>query len=133
MNRVVRACVELRDLNPIVSIHDQGAGGNGNVLKEICEPVGAEIYLRRLPCGDDTMSSMELWGAEYQENNALLIKAEHQELFRAICERENMPFAFLGEVTGDGRVVVFDERDGDTPVVDLDLDDVLGDMLSKTF
>ena len=59
------------------------------------------------------MSAMELWGAEYQENNALLIRPEHQDLFRAICERENMPFAFLGEVTGDGRVVVFDERDGD--------------------
>ena len=48
MNRVIRACVELCDANPIVSIHDQGAGGNGNVLKEICEPVGAAERLRIL-------------------------------------------------------------------------------------
>ncbi|GBG29163.1 Phosphoribosylformylglycinamidine synthase [Hondaea fermentalgiana] len=132
MNRVIRACVELGDKNPIVSIHDQGAGGNGNVLKEISEPAGAELFLRRLPQGDKTMTALELWGAEYQENCALLIRAEHKPLFERICARENMPFAFLGEITGDSIVRVHDERDGSTPV-NLHLDDVLGKMPQKTF
>ena len=48
MNRVIRACVELGDDNPIVSIHDQGAGGNGNVLKEIVEPLGARLQVRAI-------------------------------------------------------------------------------------
>ncbi len=48
MNRVIRACVELGDRNPIVSIHDQGAGGNGNVLKEICAPLGARLDVRKV-------------------------------------------------------------------------------------
>eukprot|EP00514_Thraustochytrium_sp_LLF1b_P012922 CAMPEP_0184547584 /NCGR_PEP_ID=MMETSP0199_2-20130426/5664_1 /TAXON_ID=1112570 /ORGANISM="Thraustochytrium sp., Strain LLF1b" /LENGTH=1367 /DNA_ID=CAMNT_0026942099 /DNA_START=165 /DNA_END=4268 /DNA_ORIENTATION=- len=132
MNRVIRACIELGDRNPIVSIHDQGAGGNGNVLKEIAEPAGANLYLRRLPIGDETMTALELWGAEYQENCALLIKEEHKELFERICARENMVFAFVGEITGDGIVKVFDEKD-DTVPVDLDLEDVLGKMPQKTF
>jgi len=132
MNRVIRACIELGEMNPIISIHDQGAGGSGNVLKEICEPAGAELYLRRLPCGDETMSALELWGAEYQENCGLLISPEHRDLFQAICEREKVPFGFIGEVTGTGWVTVHDERDGTTPV-NVHLDDVLGKMPQKTF
>jgi len=132
MNRVIRACVELGAKNPIVSIHDQGAGGNGNVLKEIAEPAGAELHLRRVPIGDETMTALELWGAEYQENNALLIRPEHQELFRQICTRENLPFGFVGTITGDGVVKVHDEKDGSIPV-DLALSDVLGKMPQKTF
>ena len=74
LNRVIRACVELGESNPIISIHDQGAGGNGNVLKEIVEPKGAVYQLRDIPSGDPTLSVTELWGAEYQENDAILGK-----------------------------------------------------------
>jgi phosphoribosylformylglycinamidine synthase len=73
MNRVIRACIELGDKNPIVSIHDQGAGGNGNVLKEIVDPHGARYELRKIPVGDPTLSALEIWGAEYQENCAFLV------------------------------------------------------------
>ena len=132
VNRVIRACVELGDKNPIVSIHDQGAGGNCNVLKEIVDPEGARIDIRAIPCGDETLSVLEIWGAEYQENNALLIRPEHADLFRALCEREKVVYAFVGEVTGDGRIVVYDSRDNTTPV-DLELDKVLGAMPQKTF
>jgi phosphoribosylformylglycinamidine synthase len=132
VNRVIRACCELGEDNPIVSIHDQGAGGNCNVLKEIVEPAGARIEIRAFPVGDETLSVLEIWGAEYQENDALLLKAEHRELFEALCTREKVPAAFVGRVTGDGRVVVHDESDGSTPV-DLELADVLGDMPQKTF
>ncbi|NIM51490.1 MAG: phosphoribosylformylglycinamidine synthase, partial [Gemmatimonadales bacterium] len=132
VNRVIRACVELGDRNPIVSIHDQGAGGNCNVLKEIVDPTGARFEIRNIPLGDDTLSVLEIWGAEYQENNALLLRPEHADLFRALCGREKVPVAFVGRITGDGKIVVHDEGDDSTPV-NLDLDAVLGDMPQKTF
>lgn len=132
MNRLMRACCDLGDKNPIVSVHDQGAGGNGNVLKEIVEPAGASYDIRKVYVGDETLSVLEIWGAEYQENNALLINPPDEELFRSIADRENCPMRVLGAVTGDGRVVVRDSRDGSTPV-DLPLELVLGKMPQKTF
>jgi phosphoribosylformylglycinamidine synthase len=78
------------------------------------------------------MSVLEIWGAEYQENNALLIKPSDRERFQAIADRENCPIRFLGVVTGDGKVVVRDSKDGSTPV-DLPLELVLGSMPQKTF
>ena len=132
MNRVLRACVELGERNPIVSIHDQGAGGNCNVLKEIVEPQGAQINVREIPLGDDTLSVLEIWGAESQEQDALLLRPEHEQLFRDLCAREMAPVAFVGKVTGDGRIVLWDASDDSTPV-NLDLDAVLGDMPQKTF
>jgi len=132
VNRAIRACVELGDGNPIVSIHDQGAGGNCNVLKEIVDPAGARFEVRSFPVGDETLSGLEIWGAEYQENDALLLRPEHRDLFCAICERENVPVAFVGRVTGDGRAVLHDERDGSTPV-DLELEQILGSLPQKTF
>jgi phosphoribosylformylglycinamidine synthase len=112
LNRVIRACVELGD--------------------RIVDPAGARIDIREVPLGDDTLSVLEIWGAEYQENDALLLRPEHADLFRAFCQREKVPFAYVGRVTGDGKVVVVDSEDESTPV-NLDLEDVLGDMPQKTF
>merc|ERR1719267_440768 len=103
VNRVIRACVELGPENPILSIHDQGAGGSGNVLKEISEPAGAEIDLRKMHVGDPSMSTLELWVAEFQENNALLINPEHEAVFDKLCKRERVPYAVVGKITGDGK------------------------------
>lgn len=132
LNRVIRACVELQHNNPIISIHDQGAGGNSNVVKEIIYPAGARIDIRTVILGDHTLSVLEIWGAEYQENDALLIKPESLELFTELCEREKVPFSVIGEVTGDGYVIVYDSIDGSTPV-NLQLEKVLGKMPQKTF
>jgi phosphoribosylformylglycinamidine synthase len=132
MNRVIRACIEMGDENPIISIHDQGAGGNCNVIKEIIYPAGAKIELRKIPLGDHTLSVLEIWGAEYQEANALLIKPEMAEMFQAFCRREKVPCAIVGRITGDGHIILFDEKDGSTPV-NLDLRKVLGEMPQKTF
>jgi phosphoribosylformylglycinamidine synthase len=132
VNRVLRACVELGDENPIVSIHDQGAGGNCNVLKEIVEPAGARIEVRKIPVGDDSLSVLEIWGAEYQEQDALLLRPRHDKSFRYLCDREKVPVGFVGRITGDGRIVLHDEEDDSTPV-NLELDAVLGDMPQKTF
>jgi phosphoribosylformylglycinamidine synthase len=82
--------------------------------------------------GDETLSVLEIWGAEYQENNALLIRPTDRNLFEAIAKRENCPVRILGEVTGDGKVVVHDSKDNSTPV-DLPLELVLGKMPQKTF
>ena len=132
VNRVVRACVELGEANPMVSIHDQGAGGNCNVLKELVDPAGARIEVRAITVGDDTLSVLEIWGAEYQEADALLLRPEHREMFQALCDREKVPVAFVGWVTGDGRIVLHDEWDGTTPV-NMELEHVLGAMPQKTF
>ena len=112
VNRVLRACVELGERNPIVSIHDQGAGGNCNVLKEIVEPAGAQIEVRSIPVGDDTLSVLEIWGAEYQENDALLLRPGDEGLFHDLCEREKVTYGLVGRVTGDGRILLHDEQDG---------------------
>ncbi len=132
MNRVIRACVELGEANPIVSIHDQGAGGNCNVVKEIIYPAGAKIEVRKIQLGDNTLSVLEIWGAEYQEQNALLIHPGRAEDFLGLCRREKVPCAFIGEISGDGYIVLHDETDGSTPV-NLDLEKILGDMPNKTF
>jgi phosphoribosylformylglycinamidine synthase len=134
MNRLMRACIEMGDKNPIISVHDQGCGGNGNVLKEIVEPAGAVYDIRKILVGDNTMSVLEIFGAEYQENNACLIAKEDEAVFLALAARENCPVSILGEVSGDGRVVVTDSA-SDSPVnpVDLPLELVLGKMPQKTF
>lgn len=133
LNRVVRACLELGKKNPIISIHDQGAGGNGNVLKELVEPAGGIIYANRFELGDPTINILELWGAEYQENNALLIAQEDVPLLKAICKRERCPVNFVGEVTGTGRVVLaVDETESILPF-NLELEHVLGKMPRKVY
>lgn len=126
LNRVVRACLELGGKNPIVSIHDQGAGGNGNVLKELVEPVGGIIYAKNFELGDPTINTLELWGAEYQENNALLCKKEDLALLLAICKRERCPINVVGEVTGTGRVVLALDANAEVTPFNLELEHVLG-------
>lgn len=128
LNRVVRACLEMGKDNPIVSIHDQGAGGNGNVLKELVEPVGGIIYADRFELGDPTINALELWGAEYQENNALLCEDKNLGLLRDICARERCPINVVGEVTGDGRVVLAMDDSKKVIPFDLELEHVLGKL-----
>ena len=132
MNRVIRSCIDLGAANPIVSIHDQGAGGNGNVLKEICDPLGARLQIRSLPVGDPTLSVLEIWGAEYQENNAFLVKpGKDLETVLSFGLRENCPVTAVGVVTNTGRVIV-EDSDGSIPF-DLPLSLVLGKMPQKVF
>lgn len=132
LNRVVRACVEMGEKNPIVSIHDQGAGGNCNVIKEIIYPEGAKINIRNILLGDNTLSVLEIWGAEYQENDALLINLKDVDRFTNLCNREKLPFSIIGEITGDGYIVLYDDINNSTPV-NLELSKILGDMPQKTF
>ena len=133
LNRVIRACIELDEANPIESLHDQGAGGMANVTKEICAPVGARVDLSKVVCGDATMDALELWTAEYQECNTMLVLPSACATVEAVCAREKLPCATVGTLTGDGRIVVDAGVEGQPPVVDLDLADVLGSMPAKTY
>ncbi len=132
LNRVIRACIEMGDENPILSVHDQGAGGPCNVLTEIVEPAGGRIEIRNIELGDRTMSVLEIWSAEYQERNAFLIPAQKLDLLQSICNREKVNLENLGRITGDGRIVVHDKDNGSIPV-DLDLGQILLDIPQKTF
>jgi phosphoribosylformylglycinamidine synthase len=135
LNRVVRACVELGAQNPILSIHDQGAGGNCNVVKEIIYPGGGKIDIRAIQLGDETMSVLDIWGAEYQENDALLIAPGSEALLRGICARERCPISIIGAVSDTGRILLVDSAapEGSIVAEDLELDKVLGDLPQKKY
>ncbi|WP_319587470.1 phosphoribosylformylglycinamidine synthase [uncultured Desulfobulbus sp.] len=132
MNRVIRACNEMGDLSLIDVIHDQGAGGPANVLKELVEHAGGRVEIRNIRVGDPTMSVLEIYVAEYQERVGLLISPENIERFQAICEREKVACEVLGEVTGDLRFVVQDSQDNSTPV-NIEIPELLGNIPQKTF
>ena len=132
MNRVIRACNEMGDLSLIDVIHDQGAGGPANVLKELVEHAGGRVEIRNIRVGDPTMSVLEIYVAEYQERVGLLISPENIERFQAICAREKVACELLGEVTGDLRFLVHDSQDDSTPV-DIGIKELLGNIPQKTF
>ncbi|OAV76072.1 Phosphoribosylformylglycinamidine synthase [Bacteroidales bacterium Barb7] len=101
---VIRAIAESDD-NPIVSIHDHGAGGHLNCLSELVEATGGHIDMSRLPIGDPTLSAKEIIGNESQERMGLLIREQDVERVRRIAERERAPMYVVGETTGDMRLV----------------------------
>lgn len=130
--RVIKACAEKGDDNPIITIHDLGAGGDCNALPELVDPAGAVINLRAIPVGDQTLSTLEIWGNESQERWAFLIKPERYDEISEICRREDVPCAIVGQVTGDGYLILHDDNDGTEPV-NLPLERILGQLPQKTF
>ncbi len=132
MNRVVRACNEMGDKTLIEVIHDQGAGGPANVLKELVEKSGGWVDIRKIRAGDPTMSVLELYVSEYQERTGFLIRSENIEQFQAICDREKVGCEVLGEVTGNLRFVLRDSKNNTTPV-DIEINALLGNIPQKTF
>ncbi|MDR0824661.1 MAG: phosphoribosylformylglycinamidine synthase [Prevotella sp.] len=120
---VIRALAE-SDNNPIVSIHDHGAGGHLNCLSELVEATGGKIYISKLPIGDPTLSSKEIVGNESQERMGLLIPEDATERIKHISERERSPIYVVGETTDDMKFV-FEQADGKCPI-DLKLEDFFG-------
>lgn len=121
---VVRGLAEM-DNNPIISIHDHGAGGHLNCFSELVEPAGGEINIACLPVGDPTLSAKEIIGNESQERMGLLLKDSDLELVKRIAERERAPMYVVGKITGDGNFRFFDSRSGEKPL-DLQLSDMFG-------
>ena len=109
--------------NPIISIHDHGAGGHLNCLSELVEETGGNIDLSALPVGDPTLSAKEIVGNESQERMGLVIKAEDIPLMEEICQRERAPMYVVGDVTGNHQFTF--EGNGQKPI-DLQLDDMFG-------
>ena len=107
---VIDRCCALGAANPIVSIHDVGAGGLSNAIPEILHDsqVGGHIDLRKIPSDDPQLSPLQLWCNEAQERYVIGLRAEDVARFEAICQRERCPFAVVGEVTAEQRLVVAD-------------------------
>ena len=130
-NRAARVVAAAARGDLLASLHDQGAGGNGNVLKELVHPYGADLdYGALAGAAAAAMSPLELWSAEYQENFAALVEEAALPELRRIAAREGCPLTPVGRAAPTGRVRLVDRGDGEGPprsIVDLPLEDVLGE------
>ena len=120
---VIRTIAESDD-NPIVSIHDHGAGGHLNCLSELVETTGGHIDMSKLPIGDPTLSAKEIIGNESQERMGLLMKEEDVARVKRIADRERAPMYVVGETTNDMKFV-FEQADGVKPI-DIKLEYMFG-------
>lgn len=124
---VIDTCWGLGENNPILSIHDVGAGGLSNAIPEILNDSqrGGNIDLRAIPSADSSLSPMELWSNESQERYVLAIGADKLEQFEKICKRERCPYAIVGEATLDEHLTVSDAQSSQAPV-DMDMNVLFG-------
>ncbi len=110
----IRAMVE-KDRNPIISVHDHGAGGHLNCLSELVESTGGTIYLDKLPVGDPTLSFREIIGNESQERMGLVLHENDIEDLKRVAERERAPMYVVGDATGNMKLQFVDSN-GTAPI-----------------
>ncbi len=124
---VIDRCWQRGEANPIVSIHDVGAGGLSNAMPELVNDAGrgARFELRAIPNDDPGMSPKEIWCNEAQERYVLAVDADSMEAFAAICERERCPYAVIGEATEERQLVLGDGHFENTPI-DMPMEVLLG-------
>ena len=124
---VIDACWRMEDFNPIVSVHDVGAGGISNAMPELVNDheLGAILDLRKIPSLEPGMSPMEIWSNEAQERYVLAIRPSSLELFESLCARERCPFAVLGEAT-EARQLTVNDPLFDNKAVDMPMQVMLG-------
>lgn len=124
---VIDACWGMEDANPIVSVHDVGAGGLSNAMPELVNDhkLGAILNLRKIPSLETGMSPMEIWSNEAQERYVLAIRPDSLELFESLCARERCPFAVLGEAT-EARHLTVEDPLFDNKAVDIPMQVMLG-------
>ncbi len=124
---VIDACWQKGDANPILSIHDVGAGGLSNAFPELADSaeLGAHFELREVHIEEPGMSPREIWSNESQERYVLAIAPESLPVFQALCERERCPFAVVGTASADGHLIVSDRHFDDKPV-DMEMQVLLG-------
>lgn len=120
----IRALAEL-DHNPIVSIHDHGAGGHFNCLSELLEETGGVIHIDKIPVGDPTLSDKEILSNESQERMGLALHEKDIDLLKRIADRERSPMYVIGEATGDNRLV-FEKANQDKKPVNFEVRHLLG-------
>ncbi|MCC5932568.1 MAG: phosphoribosylformylglycinamidine synthase [Cyclobacteriaceae bacterium] len=124
VSNAIRAMSE-SEQNPIVSIHDHGAGGHLNCLSELVEETGGEIEISKLPIGDPTLSDREIIGNESQERMGLILRKKDVNFLKKIAERERAPMYEIGQTTGDMQFT-FLSRDGKMRPMNLALTDMFG-------
>jgi phosphoribosylformylglycinamidine synthase len=124
---VIDRCVELGDDNPIVSIHDVGAGGLSNALPELVNESarGATFALRAIPNDEPGMSPLEIWCNEAQERYVLALDSVRLATFEALCRRERAPYAVVGSATAEGTLVLDDTLLGER-AIDMPMQLLLG-------
>ncbi len=113
------------DHNPVISLHDHGAGGHLNCLSELVEATGGKIDISKLPVGDPTLSAREIVGNESQERMGLVIRKSDADSLTAVAGRERAPIYVIGEVTGDNQFTFYNPLSGEKPI-DLQLSDFFG-------
>jgi phosphoribosylformylglycinamidine synthase len=121
----IRALSESK-INPVVSIHDHGAGGHLNCLSELVESTGGRIDISKLPVGDPTLSAREIIGNESQERMGLIMRESDIDTLRKIAERERAPIYIIGKVTGDMQFTLENPLTSEKPI-DLALASLFGD------
>ncbi|OFY63388.1 MAG: phosphoribosylformylglycinamidine synthase, partial [Bacteroidetes bacterium RBG_13_43_22] len=102
--------------NPVISIHDHGAGGHLNCLSELVESAGGRIDISKLPIGDPTLSAKEIISNESQERIGLVMNRLSIDTLRRIAERERAPVYIIGEVTGDQQFTLINPVTGEKPI-----------------
>ena len=124
---VIDRCTARGDDNPILLIHDVGAGGLSNAVPEAVDHSqrGARIELRDVPNAEPGLSPMAIWCNEAQERYVLIVGGDRRDEFQAICDRERCPVAFIGQLTDDGQLVVNDRR-FENLAVDIPMELLLG-------
>ncbi len=115
VSNVIRAMAESHE-NPIISIHDHGAGGHLNCLSELVESTGGTIHIDQLPVGDPTLSAKEIVGNESQERMGLVVHEKDVDLLQRISARERAPFYVVGETTGDMHFKFENSKTGEKPI-----------------
>ena len=120
----IRAMMESGE-NPIVSIHDHGAGGHLNCLSELVESTGGKIDLSKLPVGDPTLSAKEICGNESQERMGLVINQKDIDTLERVAARERAPLYVVGDITGDDHFTFESSVTGEKPI-DWPLEDMFG-------
>ena len=123
---LISRCISLGAENPIISIHDVGAGGLSNACPELVADVGAHFDLRAIHNDDPGMSPMQIWSNEAQERYVLVVGRADLNRFAELAARERCLFAVIGEITGDGTLSLDDSLLGGKPIDDLDLAVILG-------
>jgi phosphoribosylformylglycinamidine synthase len=124
---VIDRCWALGEDNPIITVHDVGAGGLSNAIPELLNDSkrGGQIDLRAIPCADPSLSPMEIWSNESQERYVLGVLPKDMEMFDKICKRERCPYASVGVATEDRHLSVFDSQSDQDPV-DMDMSVLFG-------
>ena len=131
LDKLITGCQRMGLKNPLLSLHDQGAGGMANVTKEIIAPFGSTINIDDVILGDDTMTPFEIWNAEYQEQNTALIHKKQLKLIEILAKRENVPISIIGKCEPTDKIKVINKKG--EKFVDLNMSDILVNRRCKRY